>query len=125
MIADGTSDVNAVIAARVRELRSLHGLSLETLAARCGVSRSMISVIERAEASATAVVLERLATGLQVPLASPLKIIEVAFPPRARVAYETAAHEPPIHQQIWVLEGSIDVTLGYAVVIATAAPRST
>ncbi|HVK32909.1 MAG TPA: XRE family transcriptional regulator [Burkholderiaceae bacterium] len=140
------------IARRVRDLRQAQGLSLDALAARCAVSRSMISLIERGESSPTAVVLERLATGLQVPLASlfdapepspspvaraaeqplwrdphsgyvrrnvspagtdsPIRIVEVAFPPRAQVAYETGAREPTVHQQIWVLEGSIEVTLG-------------
>jgi transcriptional regulator with XRE-family HTH domain len=51
-------------------LRAEHGLSLDVLAARSGVSRSMISLIERAETSATAVVLEKLATALGVVLAS-------------------------------------------------------
>ena len=46
------------------------GLALEALAERSGVSRSMISLIERGESSPTAVVLEKLATGLGVPLAS-------------------------------------------------------
>jgi hypothetical protein len=31
----------------------------------------------------------------------------VQFPPRAQVAYETGAREPVVHQQIWVLEGTI------------------
>jgi transcriptional regulator with XRE-family HTH domain len=58
------------IGGRVRELRSERGYPLDVLAARSGVSRSAISMIERAETSATAVVLEKLATGLAVPLAS-------------------------------------------------------
>src|SRR4051794_38626061 len=58
------------IAARARDLRAARGLSLEALAERSGVSRSMISLIERGESSATAVVLERLATGLGVTLAA-------------------------------------------------------
>ncbi|MEO8057324.1 MAG: helix-turn-helix domain-containing protein [Burkholderiales bacterium] len=62
--------INARIARRVAGLRAAGGLSLEALAARCDVSRSMISLIERGEASATAVVLEKLASGLGVPLAS-------------------------------------------------------
>ena len=45
---------------------------------------------------------------------SPIHIVEVEFPPRARVAYETGAREPVIHQQIWVLEGEIHVALGEA-----------
>jgi transcriptional regulator with XRE-family HTH domain len=146
------SPLNDRIARRVRDLRSAHGLSLEALAVRSGVSRSMISLIERAESSPTAVVLERLAAGLHVPLAalfdapqpsaspvaraaeqaswrdphsgyvrrnvsppggdSPIRIVEVAFPARAHVAYETGPREPVVHQQIWVLAGTIEVTLG-------------
>src|SRR5207245_10769068 len=64
------SDLNQRIAERVRELRAAHGLSLDALAGKSGVSRSMISVIERGESSPTAVVLEKLAAGLGVTLAS-------------------------------------------------------
>jgi len=136
----------------VRDLRAARGLSLDALATHCGVSRSMISLIERGESSPTAVLLEKLATGLGVPLASlfeapqpeagpvsrladqpqwrdphsgyvrrnvspagtssPIHIVEVLFPPKARVAYETAAREPQVHQQVWMLEGTIEVTLG-------------
>jgi transcriptional regulator with XRE-family HTH domain len=63
-------DATARIARRVATLRQQRALSLEALAQRCGVSRSMISLIERGEASPTAVVLERLAAGLGVALAS-------------------------------------------------------
>jgi transcriptional regulator with XRE-family HTH domain len=62
-------DINARIAARVSLLRKERNLSLDALAARCDVSRSMISLIERGQSSATAVVLEKLAAGLGVPLA--------------------------------------------------------
>jgi transcriptional regulator with XRE-family HTH domain len=65
-----TRDINARIAARVRELRGGLGMSLEELSGRCGVSRSMISLIERGETSPTAVLLEKLAAGLGVPLAA-------------------------------------------------------
>src|SRR5438874_9710485 len=64
------SDLNQRIAERVRELRAARGLSLDALAARSGVSRSMISLIERGESSPTAAVLDRLAAGLGVPLAT-------------------------------------------------------
>jgi transcriptional regulator with XRE-family HTH domain len=63
-------DATARIAHRVASLRRQRGLSLQALAQRCGVSRSMISLIERGESSPTAVVLERLAAGLGVALAS-------------------------------------------------------
>lgn len=146
------SSINDLIAARVRELRTKGGLSLEALAEASGVSRSMISLIERGESSPTAVLLERLATGLGVSLAtlfeapaarpqpvsrranqvewrdphsgylrrnvspdgfrSPIQIVEVVFPAGARVAYETAARPGVTHQQVWVLNGMIEVTLG-------------
>src|SRR5215475_5257733 len=149
------TDINGRIARRVRELRTASGLSLEALAAHCGVSRSMISLIERGENSPTAVLLERLATGLDVPLASlfdaprpaaepiarladqpswrdphsgyvrrnvsppgvlsPIQIVEVSFPAGARVAYESAQRVSPVHQQVWVLEGTMEITVGDAV----------
>jgi len=148
----GARDINSRIASRVRSLRTELGLTLDALAARCEVSRSMISLVERGESSATAVVLEKIAAGLGVPLAtlfddssapaspvsrredralwcdpqsgyvrrnispanfpSPIRIVEVVLPAGARVAYETAARDGSIHQQIWVQEGSIGVTLG-------------
>ena len=152
---DTASDLNQRIAERVCELRAAQGLSLDALASKSGVSRSMISLIERGESSPTAVVLERLATGLGVMLASlfdapaaaqapscpvarrddqpqwqdpasgylrrnvsppgvpqPMQIVEVHFPPRGRVAFETGVRDMRVHQQVWVLEGAIDITLG-------------
>jgi len=151
---DKASSLNQRIAERVRELRAAHALSLDALADRSGVSRSMISVIERGESSATAVVLDKLAAGLDVPLASlfdppaaaahaepvsrrkdqsewqdpasgyvrrnvsppgapqPMQIVEVHFPPGERVVFEAPVREMRAFQQIWVLEGHIDVTVG-------------
>src|SRR5437879_10813315 len=62
--------INERIAQRVRDLRGARSWSLAALAAASGISRSMISVIERGESSPTAVLLEKLAAGLGVPLAS-------------------------------------------------------
>lgn len=45
---------------------------------------------------------------------SPLQLVEVLFPPGQRVALESAARETELQQQIWVLEGRIDITLGDA-----------
>jgi transcriptional regulator with XRE-family HTH domain len=63
-------DINSRIAGRVRGLRAASGLSLDALAGRSAVSRSMLSVVERGESSPTAVLLEKIATALGVPLAS-------------------------------------------------------
>ena len=152
---EGAADLNQRIAERVHELRAARALSLDALAGKSGVSRSMISLIERGESSPTAVVLEKLAAGLGVMLASlfdapavatpangpvarredqpqwrdpasgylrrnvsppgvpqPMRIVEVHFPAGGRVAFETGARDARVHQQVWVLEGAIDITLG-------------
>src|SRR4030081_1166445 len=70
IMEDTASSLNQRIAERVRELRTAQNLSLDALATKSGVSRSMISLIERGESSPTAVVLEKLAAGLGVMLAS-------------------------------------------------------
>ena len=155
---DTASDLNERIAARVTELRAARGLSLDALASKSGVSRSMISLIERAESSPTAVVLEKLAAGLGVTLAAlfdapavaarthsgpiarrkdqpqwqdpasgylrrnvsppgvpqPMQIVEVRFPPGGRVAFETGGRDLRVYQQVWLLEGAIDVSVGAA-----------
>ncbi|MBV7540816.1 helix-turn-helix domain-containing protein [Acidovorax sp. sic0104] len=63
-------DINTRIARRLRYLRDARGYSLEALAERSGVSRSNISLIERGQSSPTAAVLDKLAIGLSVALAS-------------------------------------------------------
>ena len=62
--------IDTLLARRVRELRKRQGLSLDGLAQLSGVSRSMISLIEREETSPTAAVLNKLADALGVPLVS-------------------------------------------------------
>jgi len=54
----------------MRELRLARGYTLEELAARSDVSHAMLSMIERTTANPTAVVLDKLANGLEVSLVS-------------------------------------------------------
>ncbi len=147
-------DINIRIAHRIRELRLARGYTLDVLAARCQVSRSAISLIERGETSPTAVVLEKLANGLEVTLTKiftnettspspqpficrneqaewqdpetgyvrrtvsppnlklPFQIVEIEFPPHARITYEISESSKVVQQQIWVVEGQIDIQLG-------------
>ncbi len=147
-------DINIRIAHRIRELRLARGYTLDVLAARCQVSRSAISLIERGETSPTAVVLEKLANGLEVPLTKiftnettspspqpfirrnkqaewqdpetgyvrrivsppnlklPFQIVEIEFPPHARITYEISESSKVVQQQLWVVEGQIDIQLG-------------
>ncbi|HET7478335.1 MAG TPA: XRE family transcriptional regulator [Rubrobacteraceae bacterium] len=56
------------LGARVRDLRRRRGLTLEALAESSGVSRAMISKLERGEKNPTLVIAARLAEGLGVTL---------------------------------------------------------
>ncbi|HEY6329467.1 MAG TPA: XRE family transcriptional regulator [Blastocatellia bacterium] len=149
------------IASRIKELRVRRQLTLDDLAKRSGVSRSMISLIERAESSPTAAVLDKLAASLGVTLASlfaddeqsegepisrrqdqltwsdpesgyirrnispsgfpsAIELVEVILPARTRVAYDSGPRAVAVDQQVWVLEGEIEVTVGKNVYRLTA-----
>jgi uncharacterized cupin superfamily protein len=41
-----------------------------------------------------------------------MTIVEVEFPARARVAFESAARETRVEQQIWMLAGTMEITVG-------------
>ena len=76
MAGRGATDGSAMVAAvsseqfggRVKELRGRRSLTLEALAERSGVSRAMISKLERGEKNPTLVVAAKLAEGLGVTL---------------------------------------------------------
>ena len=61
---------------RVRGLRRERGLTLEGLAGRSGVSRAMLSKVERGEKNPTLVVAAKVAEGLGVPLSRLLGVEE-------------------------------------------------
>jgi transcriptional regulator with XRE-family HTH domain len=64
------------LGARVRELRREWGLTLDALAKRSGVSRAMISKLERGEKNPTLVVAAKIAEGLGIDLPELLGIEE-------------------------------------------------
>jgi hypothetical protein len=145
-------DVNSRIATRVRALRTDLGMTLDALAAKCAVSRSMISRAWREQPHGGRAGKDRLGTRRAARgvvrrhqrtrqpggpprrpdtvarsragyvrrnispanFPSPIQIVEVLLPAGASVAYETGARDVSIHQQIWVQEGTIEVTLGHA-----------
>ena len=43
---------------------------------------------------------------------SPIQLVEVSFPAGQRVAYETSARDVDVHQQVWIIEGTMEVTVG-------------
>ncbi len=63
-------EIDAHIAVQIKSLRSQRNWTLEQLAQTSGVSRAMISRIERQEASATAALLSRLCAAFDVPLST-------------------------------------------------------
>ena len=67
IIVDGTE---SQIAQRVKLERDLRNWSLAELAERSGVSKAMISKIEREEVSPTAAILARLAAAFELTLAT-------------------------------------------------------
>jgi transcriptional regulator with XRE-family HTH domain len=66
-------DLSAQIARRVSAERERRGWSLGDLAEKCGVSKAMLSKIEREEASPTATILARVATAFGQTLAGLLE----------------------------------------------------
>ena len=146
-------DIDIILSRRIHALRKNQSYSLSRLAELSGVSSSMISLIERAETSPTAVVLNKLAAALGVPLASlfadcdsgaavapvvrhaaqrvwtdpasgytrrhlsppgfasPLELAEVIFPAGQSVYFENAPRSVVTHQQIWMQEGVMDITV--------------
>lgn len=150
---DNMTDENRqarAIADRIRLERETRGWSLAELAARSGVSKAMISKVERCEASPTATVLGRLSGAFGLPLSvllalaeregerlarrmqqpvwtdpetgytrrtvSPanggqLELIEVVLPPGVRIPYPASAFSFQ-HQQIYVLDGTLDFIEG-------------
>lgn len=63
-------DLDRRLGARIKGLRQSRGLTLDQLAERSGVSRAMISRVERGESSPTAALLDRLCAGLGVLLSA-------------------------------------------------------
>ena len=67
------SDIHDRLAASLRQARKTRGLSLDAVAKLSGVSRSMVSQIERAESSPTVATLWNLTQALQVDFAGLLE----------------------------------------------------
>ena len=78
---------------RVQALRTDRGLTLRELADRSDVSVSMLSSVERGEKAPTVVVLDRIASGLNVTLAS-----VVAVPDVERIIVRRAADQDRIDE---------------------------
>ncbi len=72
-MTDEPDDILSKLPARLKEARRAQGLSLEAVANLSGVSRSMVSQIERGESSPTIATLWNLTRALQVDFAGLLE----------------------------------------------------
>lgn len=143
--------LDSAIGARLKAMRMARAMTLDALATRSGVSRAMISRIERGEASPTAQLLARLCSALGTTLSrffsfqneaatSPLRrrdaqpvwrdpetgylrrqvsteaggsdtdLVEVIFPPGARVSFDRQPADAGVTQHIWLIEGRLEMT---------------
>lgn len=46
------------------------------------------------------------------PVGSALQLVDVIFPPGQRVALDSAGRDAEIHQQVWMIDGQMEVTVG-------------
>ena len=72
--ADPAEAINRHLGSRVKQLRTERGWSLEALANASGVSRSMLSQIEREQANPTLAVTMRIAQAFAMPLGDLLEM---------------------------------------------------
>ena len=86
--------MDAKLAERLAAARAARGQTLDELAEASGVSRAMISRIERGESSPTAMVLGRLAAGLDVSLSSLFAEVEGPVEPLAKVERQPVWRDP-------------------------------
>jgi transcriptional regulator with XRE-family HTH domain len=127
------SDIHDRLAASLKEARKAKGLSLDAVARLSGVSRSMVSQIERGESSPTVATLWNLTQALQVDFAGlierraepRIEIVRILSPAEAVGEHEvydlgfsetaklvSEPHSPGCREHLTVLEGSLRVTSG-------------
>ena len=151
IMENGNDPLESAIGERLRLLRGARAMTLDDLAGASGVSRAMISRIERGEASPTAQLLSRLCAALDLTLsaffafsgeagdplsrredqvvwrdpetgyqrravsapntASRVEVIEVTFPPGARIAYPPETAKVGMTQHVWLFAGRLRMTL--------------
>lgn len=105
---------STVLGRRVRAERVRRGWSLARLADASGVSRAMISKIERGESSPTAVVLGKLSAALELSMTALLSPAEGAVANQVRRAADTPDWKDPgsgyLRRQISTPGFPVDVT---------------
>ena len=84
------------LAARIRELRTKSGFSQEAFADHCGLHRTAMSLLERAQSAPTLRTLLILSWGLKIPLAELVKGVDTGMksPPRSRTRGKPKSKKP-------------------------------
>jgi transcriptional regulator with XRE-family HTH domain len=93
VLAEPITSLTHVIAERVRGLRTAAEMTLADLASASGVSRSMLSSIERSEANPSAVVLDRIAAAFGLPLSEMLTQPTPGTSPLSKRAAQPVWHD--------------------------------
>ena len=88
------SAMDRQIAIQLKRCRESLGLSLNDLSARSGVSRAMISKVERCASSPTAALLGRLCNGLGITLSGLMVSAERPLAPLARAGQQPIWRDP-------------------------------
>ncbi|MCW0181876.1 MAG: helix-turn-helix domain-containing protein [Zavarzinia sp.] len=88
------SDIDQRLGIRIKALRAAAGLTLDALAEAGGVSRAMLSRIERGESSPTAQLLGRICGGLGITLSTLFAATEKTASPLSRRADQTVWRDP-------------------------------
>jgi transcriptional regulator with XRE-family HTH domain len=97
-LVERSENLRVRVAARLRALRDELGLTIQKLADRSGVSRAMISRIERDESCPTTPLLNKLSVGLGVQLSTLLG--DTSY--RATRLRERAPMATRLQQKLWV-----------------------
>src|SRR5258708_4915171 len=88
------NDVESRLANRIKAEREVRGWSLDHLAERSGVSKAMISKVERGESSPTATLLGRLSGAFGLTLSTLLARAEGATSRLVRASEQAVWHDP-------------------------------
>lgn len=76
IMREDDTDLTPRLAERLKRLRGEHGLSLDALAEKSGVSRATLSRLENAESSPTAEILGRLCAAYGLPISRLMAMVE-------------------------------------------------
>ena len=90
-------DIDLRLGAQIRDLRGERGLTLEGLAAAAGVSRAMLSRIERGESSPTAQLLNKVCDGLGITLSALFAEPAPVASPLSRYREQPTWRDPATH----------------------------